>query len=552
MTTFFPIKTSSECDEKSLFNEMIKIFQDGSKEFNFKVVHKLSDDGWILEPIDPNNNKNVIDELVKSKKAQRVDVVELQQILASKAGSESLKEVLKTEKIREHGKPRDQAPHKEQAKKERKSPEKPKKVEKFSEKKSEMQLEVNISSQPKAVKENQNKQIIQEEPVMVKEEPVPVPVVVNDRQIAVKMTALTSPTDFYVSRVDEMENFCKLHSEIQTLAATEPSLEDCEEGTFCLAQQPFDLCWYRAKIIDSDETDQNAMITVRCIDDGKTFSVDEKSNLKSQPEAVKRMKFYGIACSLPIKTERKTEEAATDLMMSMMDSELQGLFINDISIENTNFVELSKCNENIVDLLVEKNLATRLLMIEPGKGYTSHINSLSSFYLQFEMDQLKLDLISQYFEESSGKFEKVEAAPGEIVAALFPEDGSWYRSKIDAVEADGNLVSFIDYGNSCIVKDIGKIVEAAMKDFPAMSKHCRLSKPKSIDYFSDEAEKKFIDICANGATILDVRSLKPFKAGEPAEVELFVDGKNIIDDLLALCQSDTGKLNLTIESNGSV
>lgn len=514
--TYFPIKPAGDCDYKTLFKEMVKVFENGSKEYNFRIGPKVAD-GLILEPIDVHSGRHVIDDLVKAKKAQRIDVAELSSILQNPKPEIQQKEALKQEASqpsapaipRQKSTPKAEKT-KDPAKKERKSPEKAKKS---ADKKPEQPKQESVSTEPK------------------------------DGRVAIKMTALTSPTDFYVSRVDDMRSFSKLHSDIQIIASGAGQLVEFEEGTLCLAQQPFDNCWYRAKIIDSDEAE--AMITVRCLDDGKTFSVDDKSFLKMMPAALGRMKFYGISCSLPIKVERKAEEDATDLMMKLMESDLRAQFINDLSDDHKNFLELFNGNDNVVDSLVEKKLVVRLEMIAPGKGYTSHINSLSSFYLQFEMDQLKLDLISQYFEESKGKFEKVDPQPGDIVAALFPDDDCWYRTKIESIESDGYLVSFIDYGNTCVVKEIGKIAEPAIKELPAMSKHCSLSKPSSIQNFSDEAEKKFIDICANGATILDVRSL-PFKLGEAAEVELFENGKNIVDQLLPLCSR-----NAKDESAGS-
>lgn len=517
--TYFPIKAAGDCDEKTLFNEMIKLFENGSKEYNFRLGQKILD-GWILEPIDVNTGRHVFDDLVKARKAQRIDVTELVDLLQGPKVEVQQKEAPKPEVNApvpeipcQRSVPKAEKP-KDPAKKERKSPEK---VKKTAEKKPEQ---------------------TKEEPV--KEE-------IKDGRVAIKMTALTSPTDFYISRVDDMRSFSKLHSDIQIIASGAAHLDELGEEMLCLAQQPFDLCWYRSKIIDSDESD--AMITVRCLDDGKTFSVDDKTFLKIMPAALARKKFYGISCSLPIKIERKSEEAATDLMMKLMENEMHALFINEVSDDHKNFLELFNGSENIVDSLVEKKLAIRLEMIAPGKGYTSHINSMSSFYLQFEMDQLTLDLISQYFEESKGNFEKVDPQPGDIVAALFPDDDSWYRTRIESIESNGFLVSFIDYGNTCVVKEIGKIAESAIKDLPAMSKHCSLSRPKSIQKFSDEAEKKFIDICANGATILDVKSL-PFKLGDAAEVELFSEGKNIIEVLLPLCTRDV-HLNQTIESIGS-
>lgn len=508
VTTYFAIKTSPESDDKSLHNELVKLFEDGAKEFNFKVVQKLND-GWILEPIDQSTNRNVFDELVKMKKAERISDKELQLIL----------EVKQNERSKE-------------PKKERKSPEKAKKIEKIDIQKSVARREATPETSL---------------PAPVIEEKLPAASVIG---ISVKMTAVTSPSDFYISRVEDISSFSHLHNDVQIIASGAAQLTAFEEGTLCLAQQPFDQCWYRSKIIDSDETEQNLMVTVRCMDDGKTFSVDDKSFLKIMPAALERKKFFGIACSLPIKIERKCEEEATDLMMNIMENDLHVIFLNEVRDGCRNYVELFDVTTNFSDLLVQKKYAVRLEMIQAGKCYTSHINSLSSFYLQFETDQLKLDLIARYFEDASGKFEKVEPKPGDIVASLFPDDGSWYRTRVESVDDDGYTVSFMDYGNTCVVKEIGEIAETTIKELPAMSKLCCLSKPKGINQFSDAAEKKFVEICANGATILDIQS-SPIRPGETAEVEVYLNGKNVVVELIPLCNPAEVDLDQTIESNAS-
>lgn len=505
VTTYFAIKPAPDSDEKSLLNELLKKFEDGAKEFNFKVVKSFKD-GWILEPVEKQSSKNVIDELVKQKKAQRISEDELLQLL-------EVKPLTSIEKP------------KEQPKKERKTPEKAKKIEKFVDKKPDESQAVKVPQKEKS-------------PATC----------VKKTATDVKITAVTSPTDFYISRFDSIASFNELHCDIQIISSGAAGLEMFEERTLCLAQNPYDSCWYRAQIIDSDESDQ--MITVRCIDDGKTFSVDDKTLLKRMPAALERKKSFGIPCSLAIKVDRKCEEEATNLMMKLMESKLQVKFICDEQNDCKNFIELlsGDKNESVTDMLVERKHAARLEIVQAGKGYTSHINNTQSFFLQFEMDQLKLDVISQYFDENSAGFEKVDPQPGDVVAALFPDDTCWYRSKVEAVDGDGYLVKFIDYGNLCRVEKIGKIAEAAIIELPAYAKHCCLRKPKGIRRFSDEAELKFAEICANGATILDVKMVKP---GEAAEVDITLNGKNIAEDLRSLCDAANDELNKTIESNDS-
>lgn len=223
---------------------------------------------------------------------------------------------------------------------------------------------------------------------------------------------------------------------------------------------------------------------------------------------------------------------------------------NDDSNDTRKYVDIfDEEDQSVTEMMIQRKFAKRMETIQPGKGYTSHIDSTQSFFLQFERDQLNLDVISQYIEETSGNFAPIDPKPGSIFAALYPEDNCWYRSSIEAIDGSGFLVKFIDYGNVCRVDRIGKIAESAICDLPAYAKHCALRKPKGMKAFSEEAEKRFVELCANGATILDVVMTKP---GLPAaEIDIFIDGKSIADELTSLCDANKNVLEKTTESNDS-
>lgn len=288
-------------------------------------------------------------------------------------------------------------------------------------------------------------------------EVIPVIEIVENKRsnlIEGKITALTSPNDFYLTSLDSLSNFDKLQNDIQCFAPAMSPLLDFECGTLCLAQYPFDNLWYRAKIIDSDET----IITVICIDNGKTFSIDNKISLKIHPEQLKH-KSFGMSCSLPVTIERKCEEDATTFMLQFVDLSVNFEIV--LATQQKNYVEVSINAENISDFLVKKNLAKRIEIVQSGKGYTSHINSLSDFYIQLERDQLKLDLISKIFDRTNGKFDKVnDPKVNQIVAAKFNDDECWYRSRIESIDEDGYMVKFIDYGNYSITKEIGVLEDS--------------------------------------------------------------------------------------------
>lgn len=499
---YFDIKPSN-CSDESLVKEMLKLFNEGTKELKFEKLRNFKD-GWILHPIDPENGENLLNVLVEKRKlAVRINDDDLKQILEKKIDVTAVvKDAPKENEIL-----RKPEPEKE---------------------------DVIVVSD---IEETEKVQVVITDENDVEKTPSPpeseAETKTSDRIVA-KLTAFTSPNDFYLAQVDKLKLFNQLHTDIQILAPAMQPLIDFDYGTFCLAQGPFDNLWYRAKIIDSDENadkDDSIMITVLCVDNGKTFSIDNKICLKTMPKQLLQKSFVGLPCSLPILTERKHEDEVTELMLKMVENEIEYKVI--LETPQLNYIELYYNDENITDKLVDKKLATRLEIFPSGTGYTSHVNSISSFFVQMEVDQLKLDLIASIMERANGKFEKVgEPKVGQIVASKFPDDDCWYRSKIESIESDGFIVAFIDYGNVCLVKEIG-VIDESITELPAMSKACALSRPKNISTFSEAAERKFLDITANGATILEIKVIKP---GKVAEVELFCEGQNIGDLLAPLCE----------------
>jgi hypothetical protein len=241
-------------------------------------------------------------------------------------------------------------------------------------------------------------------------------------------------------------------------------------------------------------------------------------------------KSFGMLCSLPVSIERKCEEEATNFMLTFVDLTVDFEIV--LSTPTKTFVEVSIKDEKMAEFLTKKNLARRLSIFQSGTGYTSHINSIDDFYVQLEEEQIKLELILAVLDRDHGNFEKIDDPKvDQIVAAKFNEDNCWYRARIESIETDGFMVKFIDYGNYSITKEIGVLDESISK-LPEMSKKCRLSKPKNLLNFSEAAEKKFSEICANGSAILKVIVIKP---GDVTEVELFCDGQNIIESLTPLC-----------------
>lgn len=90
--------------------------------------------------------------------------------------------------------------------------------------------------------------------------------------------------------------------------------------------------------------------------------------------------------------------------------------------------------------------------------FVSHINSLSSFFLQQAEDEpaiLKMveDLNSDAFRDSLKRVSPTSLQIGDFVLAEYEEDGALYRSVVMHPEGNSVKVEFVDYGNSSVVED---------------------------------------------------------------------------------------------------
>lgn len=123
-------------------------------------------------------------------------------------------------------------------------------------------------------------------------------------------------------------------------------------------------------------------------------------------------------------------------------------------------------------------------VIEPGtvsEVYISHINSLTSFFVQLAMDEKTLFSLSELLNSPhpSEKDERnaFSVQQGSLVKAMFSEDGSWYRAVVKDTTENGKIqVEFIDFGNEATVSplEIHQLDELLLL-YPRFSIHCSCS-----------------------------------------------------------------------------
>lgn len=338
------------------------------------------------------------------------------------------------------------------------------------------------------------------------------------------------PDSFYLQLESSNDELTGLQQSLQLIGSSIPPLTDFRTGASCIAKYSVDDQWYRAKIIDTD----GHITSIRFTDYGNTDTITENNLLKcgGQFEKIREM---AIHCSLPIQPRNSREwsdEACKKILHINNEQALEYECICE-SNQNKMYVNLFTEGRDITKELIIEGYADPLEIIKSGeKCYVSHVNSLNDFYVQMDRDSQALQLIEDYFLDVSKFGQVTECRKGSICIAQY-EDEKYYRARIldDSMTSDGLKVFFIDYGNTFMAKNIRALPEN-IAELQQLLKKCSMKLPSGVKEWSEQAEKKFTEI-ALSENIFTVQLSQP---GRKATVELFMDDRNIGDELAELCE----------------
>ncbi|KAM6123234.1 tudor domain-containing protein 15 [Pterocles gutturalis] len=193
-----------------------------------------------------------------------------------------------------------------------------------------------------------------------------------------------------------------------------------------------------------------------------------------------------------------------------------------------------RSNENIPKLI---SLPQRDIQVNSEvAGYISHMNSLSSFYVQLAEDTNSIIKLEKELNESMVNIGHEnclhELMVGDLIVAEDSIDCFYYRAVIKALKSENSFeVEFIDYGNVAVVS-LSKICSIQKKFLilPRLSVHCFLSRVKSIP---DDSR-----LNRNTSYFLSKINNKPFACkflkqhGERWEIDVICDGKSMSDHFL--------------------
>ncbi|CRL06172.1 CLUMA_CG019088, isoform A [Clunio marinus] len=351
----------------------------------------------------------------------------------------------------------------------------------------------------------------------------------NEKLERVRITAVTTINDFTIQKISDINSYNLYRRELQASAQAQQPLTWVYTNSYCLAWQPFNEEWCRAIVKDADINDMNKfLVTVKCLDDGTSFTIDDRSKLKQTNIPILFKNCFGLQCSLPVRYKARNEDESTKYLTDLVRSE--NLSFKVISkMDDTNIIELFHNGKNVGDELVARKIAVRQVVVPNGLAIIRHVNNTQDFSIQMLNDGGLLQKVNSYIE----KYTKVSVRlpdSGKIVLAQLIENSRWNRAKILHRKENGHQVYFIDLGCEGSVRNIGEITDQNILDIPPLAYRCAHELPFQVKQFSDVIEKKFKDKFKNGNRNVDVVLRKP--GDRKAQVKLVDNESAFLNNIL--------------------
>ncbi|XP_049859923.1 tudor domain-containing 6-like isoform X2 [Schistocerca gregaria] len=390
---------------------------------------------------------------------------------------------------------------------------------------------------------------------------------------SVYVTHVESPSSFWVQLGSNLDEIEKLRNMLQKHANTTDSMKTLPEiGMLCAAQYSEDASWYRAVVMDVEQT----TVTVSFIDYGNTDKITlSSSGLKPLKSDLINLPAFGCKCSLditPLPGETEWSEAAIKKFNEIVD-ETGGVMVAEVlKSAEVNVVTLYTDESNVSSILIDLKLAMSPSMklenqseslLETsevdksgdnglqGKAndydlvFVSHCNSPVDFWIQRKSAVGNLQYVTEKMENAANFSVFPDAREGALCAALFKDDGFWYRAEILSRNNDDMSVRFIDYGNTSTTDEV-RVLPSDLLQMPGIAEHCSLTFPDEVNEWSENACSKFLSLVGEGETEFH---MKLVKEGPVNVVSLDYNGEpvELILKQLYLKESELGKVSMVID-----
>lgn len=361
---------------------------------------------------------------------------------------------------------------------------------------------------------------------------------------------INSLSDFFIQVDSDTEVLQKIELHLaQNVGSNGEVLKNPLAGTICAAQFD-DGQFYRARIVQvlPDSTGYE----VEFLDYGNIFVTREVRLL--MPE-IAQLPHLRKRCLLKLPNDVLNWSDAAEQQFKEIGGDGATKFkVQLIKPGKAACIELFMDDNNVSDLLgelCEKKAASPIVIDDQestlientsslsmhsisdfGSGKQdcrlAHATSPANFYIHFETKIDDLQLISAELNKVD-ELEMIDqhyVEVGAIVAALFPDDGFYYRAKVIECLPHGINVIFIDYGNNCLVTHIRKLPSIISTIIP-LAAHCTLANDR-CEQFSTEDGNFFQQFMQEEPEpTFQVEAIST--AATKTTVQLYRDGLEVLD-----------------------
>lgn len=324
-------------------------------------------------------------------------------------------------------------------------------------------------------------------------------------RIPVRITALTSPTEFTIQKISFEDDFKLFQEELQAKAVAQSPMTAFEVDKYCLAYSSLEEKWVRAIILDVNLED--FMVSVKCLDTGSTFSILQKKYLKNIPvDLIIFTPRFAYRCSLPIRHDLNKEDKISSYLLSRKDQDLTCHFLTVFGT-GLHFIELFQGDLNVTDFLVKNNYAKRQVIAPTGFAFVSHATSHRQFAVQMEETLDLLDTIRRYADD----YKLIEVEKPEVdmlVMVPVSRKNKFNRGSVVSVRGEKIRVYLVDTGEYLVVDKVGQIDAKAIAEIPPIAIKCSLLLPSSA-IKDKEVSRKFKQLADKGRKRFFVRMVQP-------------------------------------------
>ncbi|XP_043284054.1 tudor domain-containing 6 isoform X2 [Venturia canescens] len=308
-------------------------------------------------------------------------------------------------------------------------------------------------------------------------------------------------------------------------------------GTLCAAKSA-DENWYRSKILSVTETS----VTVHYIDYGNCEDLPLDSLRVLEPQFYAQPEL-AIKVALTVDVGGTIEQQQEILANHILNQEFTATMYNvhkkwvaelvnddgkiSEKLSALEAIEISK-NPNVQTIIPEMVVGERYQVI------CHHADSPASFWLQRTEEITAIEQLQDRLQEEAVNCPMVEGIPEEntLCLAMYSVDDMWYRAEVVVADPEIISVRFIDYGNTdAVYTNQGKckVIPGSLKTIKRYAIKCRLDViPDGDEDWMTPANEWFEGVVTNAENM----EALVIADSAPRRVELFVDGKSVVDELV--------------------